>query len=58
MKFYPVNCLPFRLIQQLLNARRYIYSFYDACVLLCQMGLLSFGPQHGMEKDKASNVKG
>ncbi|XP_014767991.1 general transcription factor 3C polypeptide 1 [Octopus bimaculoides] len=51
-RYYPITYLPFKLTQQLLYARRYIFTFYEVCTLLCQMGLLSFGDQVLKEKDQ------
>ncbi|KAK3581289.1 hypothetical protein CHS0354_033022 [Potamilus streckersoni] len=52
VKYYPIMNLPFKLTQQLLHAKKYIYSFFEICVYMCEMGLLSFGPQLSKEKDK------
>ncbi|KAK3101690.1 hypothetical protein FSP39_005512 [Pinctada imbricata] len=49
---YPVICLPKELTHYLLYARKYIYSFHENCINLCNMGLISFGPQLLKEKDK------
>ncbi|XP_062576094.1 general transcription factor 3C polypeptide 1-like, partial [Saccostrea cucullata] len=50
--FYPVISLPTPLTQQLLYARKYIFSFYANCVNLNNMGLVTMGPQILKEKDK------
>ncbi|KAL3851900.1 hypothetical protein ACJMK2_015596, partial [Sinanodonta woodiana] len=52
VKYYPIMSLPFKIAQQLLHAKKYIYSFFEICVYMCEMGLLSFGPQLSKEKDK------
>ncbi|KAJ8301380.1 hypothetical protein KUTeg_020367 [Tegillarca granosa] len=49
---YPVCYLPFKLTQQLMFARKYIYSVAECCQRLCMMGLLSFGHQVIKEKDQ------
>uniref|UniRef100_K1QQ60 General transcription factor 3C polypeptide 1 n=1 Tax=Magallana gigas TaxID=29159 RepID=K1QQ60_MAGGI len=51
-RFYPIVSLPTPITQQLLYARKYIFSFFNDCVVLCNMGLLSIGPQIMKEKDK------
>nr|XP_022298203.1 general transcription factor 3C polypeptide 1-like [Crassostrea virginica] len=51
-RYYPIVSLPTSITQQLLYARKYIFSFFSDCVVLCNMGLLSIGPQILKEKDK------
>ena len=55
-RFYPVISLPFKIAQQLLYAKKYIHSFYDQCVLLCEMGLLTFGKDTMKEKEQVHMV--
>ncbi|XP_069101593.1 general transcription factor 3C polypeptide 1-like [Argopecten irradians] len=49
---YPIVYLPYRLTQQLLYARKYIFSFHESCERLAYMGLLSFGTRLLKEKDQ------
>ena len=56
-KFYPVKSLPFNISQQLLFARRYVHAFHDICVCLCEMGLLTFGPDSMKQKELVCTVK-
>lgn len=55
-RFYPIVSLPTPITQQLLYARKYIFSFFNDCVVLCNMGLLSIGPQIMKEKDKVESL--
>ncbi|OWF43564.1 general transcription factor 3C polypeptide 1-like [Mizuhopecten yessoensis] len=49
---YPIVYLPYRLTQQLLFARKYIFAFHENCERLAYMGLLSFGTRLLKEKDQ------
>jgi hypothetical protein len=51
---YPVISLPKSMTQQLLYARKYIFSFHANCMVLCNMGLITIGPQIMKEKDKVT----
>ena len=57
-RYYPIVSLPTSITQQLLYARKYIFSFFSDCVVLCNMGLLSIGPQILKEKDKVRAHQG
>ena len=57
-RYYPIVSLPTSITQQLLYARKYIFSFFSDCVVLCNMGLLSIGPQILKEKDKVRADQG
>ncbi|XP_033746067.1 general transcription factor 3C polypeptide 1-like [Pecten maximus] len=49
---YPIVYLPYRLTQQLLFARKYIFAFHESCERLAYMGLLAFGTRLLKEKDQ------
>lgn len=51
-RFYPVISLPFKLTQQLLHSKKYVYSISTMCAQLAEMGLLSFGREMVKEKDQ------
>lgn len=51
-QFYPIMAIPFRISQQLMYARKYVFAFHAILVQLCNIGLLSFGHQQLKEKDQ------
>ncbi|XP_064607189.1 general transcription factor 3C polypeptide 1-like [Liolophura sinensis] len=51
-QFYPIMAIPFRISQQLMYARKYVFAFHAILVQLCHIGLLSFGHQQLKEKDQ------
>ena len=53
-RFYPVISLPFRVASQLLFAKKYVHSFFDQCVILCEMGLVTFGKDVMKEKEQVN----
>uniref|UniRef100_A0A2R5LKQ0 Proteinral transcription factor iiic polypeptide 1 alpha n=1 Tax=Ornithodoros turicata TaxID=34597 RepID=A0A2R5LKQ0_9ACAR len=51
-RHYLIRCLPVKLRNALLFARRYIYSVHETIKRLAYIGLLTFGPQRLKEKDQ------
>ena len=47
-----VSQLPSLMRQQLMIERKYIFTFFEICTCLCQMGLLSFGRREWKDKEQ------
>ncbi|XP_059150463.1 general transcription factor 3C polypeptide 1-like isoform X2 [Physella acuta] len=44
-KFYPIDALPGTILSQILTKRQYLAKLNENLIVLCQMGLLTFGPR-------------
>ncbi|CAL1532965.1 unnamed protein product, partial [Lymnaea stagnalis] len=55
-KFYPIDVLPSDILSQLLLKRQYLTRVKDVLMLMCQMGLLTFGPKTSQREREFSTI--